>query len=148
MKIPSSNLERTCCVQKLFLTFRTIFVHNMFSPCSAKRRISDKDLPVKVTISFFIIFNAYYFFLRYILLKFGNKIIDQSLQILMPKLEYIHYKMCNVKRKKVANIDSTEVILRHNALTRLARRAFCHISDRSIYPLEAETHRKDISPVM
>ena len=47
MKIPSSNLGRTCCVQKLFLTFRTIFVHNMFSPCSAKRRASDKDLPVQ-----------------------------------------------------------------------------------------------------
>ena len=31
MKISSSNLGRTCCVQKLFLTFRTIFVHNMFS---------------------------------------------------------------------------------------------------------------------
>ena len=46
MKIPSSNLRRTCCVQKLFLTFRTIFVLNMFSPCSAKRRASDKDLPV------------------------------------------------------------------------------------------------------
>ena len=46
MKIPSSNLVRTCCVQKLFLTFRTIFIHNMFSPCSAKRRASDKDLPV------------------------------------------------------------------------------------------------------
>ena len=46
MKVPSSNLGRTCCVQKLFLTFRTIFVHNMFSPCSAKRRASDKDLPV------------------------------------------------------------------------------------------------------
>ena len=46
MKIPNSNLGRTCCVQKLFLTFRTIFVHNMFSPCSAKRRVSDKDLPV------------------------------------------------------------------------------------------------------
>ena len=30
MKISSSNLGRTCCVQKLFLTFRTIFVHNMF----------------------------------------------------------------------------------------------------------------------
>ena len=30
MKIPSSNLGRTCCVQKLFLTFRTIFVHSMF----------------------------------------------------------------------------------------------------------------------
>ena len=45
MKIPSSNLGRICCVQKLFLTFRTIFVHNMFSPCSTKRRASDKDLP-------------------------------------------------------------------------------------------------------
>ena len=30
MKIPSSNLGRTCCVQKLFLTFRTIYVNNMF----------------------------------------------------------------------------------------------------------------------
>ena len=46
MKIPSSNLGRTYCGQKLFLTFSTIFVHNMFSPCSAKRRASDKDLPV------------------------------------------------------------------------------------------------------
>ena len=40
-KIPSSNLGRKCCVQKLFPTFRTIFVHIMFSPCS------DKDLPVQ-----------------------------------------------------------------------------------------------------
>ena len=47
MKIPSSNLGRTCCVQILCLTFRTFFVHNMFSPCSAKRRASDKDLPVQ-----------------------------------------------------------------------------------------------------
>ena len=47
MKIPSSNLGRTCCVQKLFLTFRTIFAHNMFSPFSAKRRASDKDLSVQ-----------------------------------------------------------------------------------------------------
>ena len=47
MKIPSSNLGRIHCVQKLFLTFRTIFVHNMFAPCSAKIRASDKDLPVK-----------------------------------------------------------------------------------------------------
>ena len=38
MKIPSSNLGRTCCVQKLFLKFRTIFVHNMFSPCFAKKK--------------------------------------------------------------------------------------------------------------
>jgi hypothetical protein len=47
MKIPSSNLGRTCCVKKLFLTFKKFFVHNMFSPCSAKRRASDKDLPVQ-----------------------------------------------------------------------------------------------------
>jgi hypothetical protein len=47
MKIPSSNLGRTYCVQRLFLTFRTIFGHNRFSPCSAKRRASDKDLPVQ-----------------------------------------------------------------------------------------------------
>ena len=31
---------------EMFLTFRTISVHNMISPCSAKRRASDKDLPV------------------------------------------------------------------------------------------------------
>ena len=47
MKIPSSNLGRTYCVQTSFLTFRAIFVHNMFSPCSSKRRASDKDLPVQ-----------------------------------------------------------------------------------------------------
>ena len=41
MKIPNSNLGRICCVQKLFLTFRTIFVHSVFSACSAKRRVSD-----------------------------------------------------------------------------------------------------------
>ena len=46
LKIPSSNMGRTCWVQKLFLTFRTIFIQNMFSLCSAKRRASDKDLPV------------------------------------------------------------------------------------------------------
>ena len=45
-KFQAQNMGRTCCVQKLFLTFRTIFVHNMLSPCSAKRRASDKDLPV------------------------------------------------------------------------------------------------------
>jgi hypothetical protein len=50
MKIPSSNLGRTCCVQKLFLTSRTTFVHNMFSPCTAKRRASDKNLPVSTTV--------------------------------------------------------------------------------------------------
>ena len=48
MKIQSSNLGRTCCVQKLFLTFKTIFVHDMFSPCSGKRRASEKDLPVQI----------------------------------------------------------------------------------------------------
>ena len=42
MKLPSSNLGWTCCVQKLFLTFRTIFVHNMFSPCSAKEELLTK----------------------------------------------------------------------------------------------------------
>ena len=50
MKIPSSNLGATCCVQKLFPTFRTIFVHYMISPCSAKKRASDKDLPVLVVL--------------------------------------------------------------------------------------------------
>ena len=48
MKIPTSNLGRACCVKKLFQTFRPIFVHDMFSPCSAKSRASDKDLTVSV----------------------------------------------------------------------------------------------------
>ena len=34
-------------------TWENIFVHNMFSPCSEKRRASDKDLPVYV-VSFII----------------------------------------------------------------------------------------------
>ena len=50
MKIPSSNLGRTCCVQKLCLTYRTFFIHDMFSPCSSKRRASDKDLPVQFNV--------------------------------------------------------------------------------------------------
>ena len=45
-KFQAQNMGRTCCVQKLFLTFRTISVHYMFSTCSAQRRASDKDLPV------------------------------------------------------------------------------------------------------
>ena len=52
MKIPSSNLGKTCCVQKLFLKFRTIFVLNMFFPCSAKRGASDKNLPVSKRIGY------------------------------------------------------------------------------------------------
>ena len=43
MKIPFQNMERTCCVQKLFLTFRIISVHNMYSPCSPKRRFTCKN---------------------------------------------------------------------------------------------------------
>ena len=46
-KFQAQNMGRTCCVQKLFLTFRTISVHNMFSPSFPKRRASDKDLPVQ-----------------------------------------------------------------------------------------------------
>ena len=40
MKIPSSNLG------KIVSDIQNNFVHNMFSPYSAKRRASDKDLPV------------------------------------------------------------------------------------------------------
>ena len=58
IKILSSNLGRTCCVQKLFLAFRKIFVHNMFSPCSAKRRVSDKDLPILLKEPFLVFFKT------------------------------------------------------------------------------------------
>ena len=50
-KFQAHNMDRTCCVQKLILTFRTIYVHNMFSPCSEKIRASDKDLPVTLTLT-------------------------------------------------------------------------------------------------
>ena len=33
-KFQAQNMGRTCCVQKLFFTFRTIYVHNMFGACS------------------------------------------------------------------------------------------------------------------
>jgi hypothetical protein len=60
MKIPCSNLGRTCCVKKLFLTFRAIFVHNMFSPSSAKRRAYDKDLPVILYLCNLVIISLFY----------------------------------------------------------------------------------------
>ena len=56
MKVQAQNMGRLCCVQNFFLKFRTISVHNMFSPCSAKRRASEKDLPVPVTRTFFKLF--------------------------------------------------------------------------------------------
>ena len=37
-KFQAQNMGRTCCVQKLFLTFWTIYVYSMISPCSAKIR--------------------------------------------------------------------------------------------------------------
>ena len=77
-KFQAQNMLRTCCVHKLFfvfvLTFKTIYVHNIFSTCSelaifmywtrnsmnnlssycglvdAKIRASDKDLPVEKTV--------------------------------------------------------------------------------------------------
>ena len=54
-KFQAQNMGRTCCVLKLFLTFRTIHLHNMFSQCSAKIRASDKDLPVWKGIFIFYI---------------------------------------------------------------------------------------------
>ena len=35
-------------LQVQYMKFRTIYVYNMFSPCSTKIRASDKDLPVKM----------------------------------------------------------------------------------------------------
>ena len=73
MKIPSSNLGRTWCVQKLFLTFRMIFVH-MFYPCSAKRRASDKDLSVKEV-------DPYGWFMWYCRFYLGRRCEDDERQI-------------------------------------------------------------------
>ena len=41
--------ENILCTE-IVLNVRTISVHNVFSPCSAKRRASDKDLPVLVSV--------------------------------------------------------------------------------------------------
>ena len=69
--ITSSNLGRTCCLQKLFLTFRTIFVptcseleifmvgtcnlmNNLLSFCGlvdAGISASEKDLPIQMNIT-------------------------------------------------------------------------------------------------
>ena len=70
MKIPSSNLGGTYCVQKWFLTFRTIFVHNMFFPCSAKRRASDKDLPVPYSFENFLSISSFKWWKCFVFLKF------------------------------------------------------------------------------
>ena len=93
MKFPSSNLGRTCCVQKLFLTFRTIFVHNIFSPCSAKRRVSDKDLPVldfvlnlkiiqKIScLAEFYVDNSTYHTMMQEGITYGNYMIERQYQL-------------------------------------------------------------------
>ena len=52
-KFQAQNMGKTCCVQKLFLTFRTISVHNMFSPGSAKIKASEKGLPVLLCYSLY-----------------------------------------------------------------------------------------------
>ena len=51
--------EHVMYLQKLFPTFRKIFVHNMFSPYSEKRRASDKDLPVSNLRVLFIVRKNY-----------------------------------------------------------------------------------------
>ena len=70
-KFLAQNMGRTCCVQKLFLTFRTISVYKMFSPCSAKRRASDKDLPVYVS--------TVKYYLKLIVLEFTGKSLSEAL---------------------------------------------------------------------
>ena len=78
-------MGRTCCVQKLFLTFRTISLHNMFSPFSAKRRASDKVLLVPVALP--DIFKKQN-------LRFGLMVLDwfARLKISEIKLKYATFK--------------------------------------------------------
>ena len=46
MKTPSSeHVENMLCTEIVF-DIQNIFFNNMFSPCFAKRTVSDKDLPV------------------------------------------------------------------------------------------------------
>ena len=87
MKIPSSNLGGTFCIQKWFLTFRTNFVHNMFSPCSAKRRASDKDLPVTQNIKVHIKWMLSFDFFKDTKLTLFEKYADFMLIFFLVKLQ-------------------------------------------------------------
>ena len=53
MKIPNSNLGRTCCEQKLFLKFRTILYTTCSPHVMQKRRASDKNLPLTSILHIF-----------------------------------------------------------------------------------------------
>ena len=54
MKITSSEHgENMLCTEIVFDIQNS--VHNMFSPCSAKRRASDKDLPVYIIIVLYLL---------------------------------------------------------------------------------------------
>ena len=46
MKIPSSEHGENMLCTDIIFDIQTNCVHNMFFPCSVKRRASDKDLPV------------------------------------------------------------------------------------------------------
>ena len=65
---------------ELFLTFRTIFVQNMFSPCSAKRRSSDKDLytAMKCQALQIVIYVIVYYYIHILSLPFQMKKIDKT----------------------------------------------------------------------
>ena len=69
-------MGRTCCAQKLFLSFRTISVHNMFSPCSAKKKASDKNLPVLFYFHdcVFLLLHAYVIYCEFVIQGLGRKL--------------------------------------------------------------------------
>ena len=110
MKIPSSNLGRTCWVQKLALMFRTIFVRSIFSPCSAKRRASDEDLPV---IRHFCLFSSTTSILKVRnknlgrakneqLLRLNGKSATNSLAIFFVRTHSVYFGVLQVHFRKPA----------------------------------------------
>ena len=84
-KFLPQNMGRACSVRKLFLTFRTISVHNMICPCCTKRRVSDKDLPVSYSpdpelriLNILQIFGPIRFFMMKLVLHIGQKVCENS----------------------------------------------------------------------
>ena len=90
------------------VVYRTIFVHNMFSPCSAKRRASDKNLPVPREITTILL--CWYPFWSFLILRlhdiwslyrFHNyflSFISIKVHIKVP-IQYVN-AICYLNRKK------------------------------------------------
>ena len=114
MKLPSSNLGRTCCVQKLFLTFRTIFVHNMFPHVLQKEELLTK---IYLYIDSYLKFISWIYFIDCNFTSFYH--IDQ----LKTKIQYIYNNLCSFNLMLFSNL-SVYIFFKECALILLAHTKF------------------------